>query len=200
MTVVIGDKPWIALEAIAYLEANIKGGWSTFEWGCGGSTLWFAQRTQEVISVETNWGWANAVLRAAAEQGICPMPTLHVLPPVFINLKGEYHDAEHWTEGSVATPEWEAGYAGLIDFVYPGRKFGLIVIDGGVRHLCARRALEHMLPGGLLVLDNSGNADTLPATHVLTEALGWGHRFVGPAYSATPEGECIIETGIWRMP
>lgn len=200
VTVSVGRKPWIALPAIDFLAANIRADWTVFEWGCGGSTVWFVGLTTRVISVETNAEWAEATLKAAGEAGVSRLPTIHVVPPVFVNLAGEIHDAAHWTEGSVATPEWEQEYATVIDRFYPQWRFGLILIDGGVRHLCAQRALTHMLPGGLLVLDNSGNADTLPATQVLVDALGWGHRFVGPSYSETPEGECIIETGVWRMP
>lgn len=199
MTISIARKPWLVLAAIAYLEANIRPEWTTFEWGCGGSTLWFAGLTRSVTSVETNRIWAAATLRAAVERGISPLPTIHTVPPVFVNLAGQTHDATQWTEGSKATPEWEQEYAGVIDRFYPDEKFGLIVIDGGVRNLCAERALKHMKLGGLMVLDNSGNADTLPATAVLVAALGPGQRFIGPVYAETPEGEMITETGIWRM-
>jgi hypothetical protein len=199
VTVSVGKKPWIATPAIDFLAANIQPEWMAFEWGCGGSTVWLSGLTRCVISVETSQVWADATLRAVAEGQVSRVPVIHVVPPVFVNLAGEIHDAAHWTEGSKATPEWEQEYATVIDRFYPQWRFGLILIDGGVRHLCAQRALGHMLPGGLLVLDNSGNVDTLPATAILTEALGWGHRFVGPSYSETPEGECIVETGIWRM-
>ena len=199
MTVSIGKKPWIVLDAIAYLEANVVPEWETFEWGCGGSTLWFAGLTKQVTSVETNPEWATATIQAAVERGIWPLPVIHTVPPVFVHLAGERHGAAQWTAGSVATPEWEQEYAGVIDRFYQDQKFGLIVIDGGVRHKCAERALKHMLPGGLMVLDNSGNADTLPATAILVAALGHGQRFVGPVYAESPEGECVVETGIWRM-
>lgn len=199
VTISIGKKPWIVLEAIAFLETNVKPEWETFEWGCGGSTLWFAGLTKQVTSVETNAEWAAATIQAAVERGVWPLPVIHTVPPVFVNLAGRTHDGTQWTEGSKATPEWENEYAGLIDRFYLGQKFGLIVIDGGVRHKCAERALKHMLPGGLMVLDNSGNADTLPATAVLVATLGHGQRFVGPVYAESPEGECIVETGIWRM-
>ena len=199
VTVSVGKKPWIVLDAIAYLEANVQPEWETFEWGCGGSTLWFAGLTKQVSSVETNPEWADAVMAAAVERGVWPLPVIHTVPPVFVDRAGRIHDATQWTEDCVATPEWEDEYAGIIDRFYQDKKFGLIVIDGGVRHKCAERALKHMLPGGLLVLDNSGNADTLPATAVLVAALGGGHRFVGPVYAESPEGECVVETGIWRM-
>jgi len=201
VTVSVGKKPWIVLDAIAYLEANVVPEWETFEWGCGGSTLWFAGLTKQVSSVETNPEWADAVMAAAVERAVWPLPIIHTVPVMWMDAQGVRYPATRvgWNEGDVPVPEWEDEYSGVIDRFYQDQKFGLIVIDGGVRHKCAERALKHMLPGGLMVLDNSGNADTLPATAILVAALGHGQRFVGPVYAESPEGECVVETGIWKM-
>lgn len=49
--------PWITFKAIKWLEDNITKKMRVFEFGAGGSTLFFADRVKEVISVENDEKW-----------------------------------------------------------------------------------------------------------------------------------------------
>jgi hypothetical protein len=183
MTLHVGRKPWITLEVIAYLEQNLNPEWLAFEWGCGGSTVWFATVMAGVYSVENHEGWYEAVKKVVDDEQL--RATLHLVPLV---------DDEPITNGA---------YGAVIE-QYPGKQFGLMLIDGPVnsRLACAHHALGHMLPGGLMVLDNSGSAHNLCAAALLDAELG--HRLVrsvGPVYNdeVPPPGELIVETSVWRM-
>ncbi len=46
--------PWYSYPAIEFIEDKLKGDFRVFEYGSGQSTLWYAQRVKEVISVEHN--------------------------------------------------------------------------------------------------------------------------------------------------
>lgn len=51
----------------------------------------------------------------------------------------------------------------------PGRAFDCIVVDGSARKRCAEAALDHLKPGGLVILDNS---DWFPNTAKLLRGAG----------------------------
>jgi len=182
MSLRVASKPWIALGAIDYIEQHADRKWSVFEWGCGGSTVWFAENFAVTISVESDGQWAALVEQALVERHL--RATLHLSPVV-----------DH-TVDPMANEE----YAAVIE-QYPNAQFGLILIDGPVnsRLGCAHHALGHMLPGGLMVLDNAGSTPHLAAAALLDTALGQRLSFIGPVYSEEPDTQCIVETAIWQM-
>lgn len=59
--------PWLAPEAISYLENIIQPDWEVIEHGSGGSTLWFAQRCRHVTAYESDPDWLDVVKKNAPE-------------------------------------------------------------------------------------------------------------------------------------
>lgn len=53
------EKPWFTYKAIEWLDQNIKPDWNIFEWGAGGSTVYFKERSSNVISIEHNMKYAD---------------------------------------------------------------------------------------------------------------------------------------------
>src|SRR5262245_35910487 len=49
--------PWITYPAIELLRARVRPDMSVFEYGCGASTRWWAERVREVVSVEHDRAW-----------------------------------------------------------------------------------------------------------------------------------------------
>ncbi|HAJ59644.1 MAG TPA: hypothetical protein DCP31_10545 [Cyanobacteria bacterium UBA8543] len=49
--------PWYTYPAIEFIENKLKKDYRVFEFGSGHSTLWFAERTLQVVSVENNPEW-----------------------------------------------------------------------------------------------------------------------------------------------
>lgn len=49
--------PWYTYPAIEFIENKLKINYRVFEFGSGNSTLWFSQKTQQVVSVENNPEW-----------------------------------------------------------------------------------------------------------------------------------------------
>jgi precorrin-6B methylase 2 len=56
--------PWITYPAIEFLSRHLRPELEVFEYGCGASTLWWAQRVRRVVAVEHDAEWAR---RIAAE-------------------------------------------------------------------------------------------------------------------------------------
>jgi hypothetical protein len=123
--------PWYTYPAIEYLRQLDFHDSLVFEYGSGFSTLFWAARARQVVSVEDEEEW-HGLLRA------------QLLPNCELHL--------------------ETDLARYVDVIrrYPDG-FDVVVVDGPARgHTrlkCCKAALEHLRPGGLIVLDNS---DWLP--------------------------------------
>ena len=64
------ELPWFSYAAIDFLEDYLDPSLAVFEYGSGGSTLFFARRAASVVSVEDNPEWFNRVQKRLAEQQI----------------------------------------------------------------------------------------------------------------------------------
>jgi precorrin-6B methylase 2 len=118
--------PWLTYPAVVALGRALRGTESVLEIGAGTSTLWFAVRAAEVVSIEGDEAWA-AELRS-------------LLPSNVRLLFHSYND----TEGFFDTL---AGLRGPFD---------VVVVDGGPdRSRACGHAAEVLNDDGLIVLDNS---------------------------------------------
>lgn len=117
--------PWITYPAIDFLKNRITKEMSVFEYGSGGSTLWWASRVKNVVAVEHDMQWYEKVLNA--------------LPA---NVEIQYVKLEY---GS-AYCKTVAGYQG---------KFDIVVVDGRDRVNCVKNCLAALKSGGVVILDNS---------------------------------------------
>lgn len=57
----IKPMPWLAPAVIQRLEEIVKPHFRVLEHGCGGSTLWFAERAQSVLSFDKKQEWCDIV-------------------------------------------------------------------------------------------------------------------------------------------
>lgn len=55
------SKPWLTEGAIAFLESYLLPEMRVLEFGAGASTLWFADRVAEVVSVEGGMAWYELI-------------------------------------------------------------------------------------------------------------------------------------------
>jgi SAM-dependent methyltransferase len=127
------DWPWLAPDAVRFLEFWLKPSDTVFEWGAGRSTLWMARRVQAVTSVETDAQWYGRVKLQAEQEGLRNLELHYLAEPEDSEASFDYANA------AAAT----------------GESFDLIVIDGLDRDRCALAALARLKPGGLLLLDNA---------------------------------------------
>ena len=126
--------PLLTPAAVEYLGEVITPRFWVFEWGAGGSTVWFARHAGRVVSVEHQRGWYDKVADRLAEEGLQDAVRLHLVP---LNSRA---------------------YAGLIK-VYSLGTFDLVLVDGRARVACMTEARGMVKPGGMLVLDNADRVD-----------------------------------------
>lgn len=123
--------PWYTYPAIEYVKQLDLRDARVFEYGAGNSTLFWARAAREVVSVDDDEVWFAKL-----------QPTL----PANCQLELET-DLNRYSE---------------VIHRHPGG-FDVIVVDGAARGStrlrCARNAVTHLRPGGMIILDNS---DWLP--------------------------------------
>lgn len=133
--------PWLPFRLIDELEDVVGPSARVFEYGGGGSTLWFLDRGAEVVTVEHHAGWADAL----EEQ----------VPP------------ERWTLLRRSDADAYADYVAAVS-AYPDESFDVVLVDGRERVRCAVAAAPKVRPGGLLVLDDSDRDRYAPAGEAIT--------------------------------
>ncbi len=168
-----------------------------FEYGAGGSTLFFARRVSKVIAVEHDPAWAAQVQAALAAEQLGNASIQVVLPEADPAWKGK--DPADPASGISTAVAYRGmsfrNYAGVLDR-WPDSLFDVIMVDGRARPACVHHALPKVKPGGLLILDNAERPHYQPALVRLREQ-GWRKlNFSGP-------GPCVAmfwRTWIWRKP
>jgi predicted O-methyltransferase YrrM len=153
------ELPWFSFAAIDFLDAYLKPTMRVFEYGSGGSTLFFAERAALVVSTEDNRVWLDRVAQATEA---CRNVTLQ-------------HRPITWVEGTFE----QSAYLHSI----PG-EFDVIVVDGigwdidPFRLPCFLHAERFIAPGGIIVVDDSWR---YPELRQRTKAKAWREfRSTGP--------------------
>lgn len=131
------DEPWITRDAIRLLDSLLGPDDIGFEYGSGGSTVWFAGRTAKVTAVEAYPVWASYTRNRLEAAGVGNAELLVV--------EGERGSDEHRAAYVGAKPELEPQ---SLDYVF---------VDGEYRSSGMLRAMDLLKPGGLLILDNSNH-------------------------------------------
>lgn len=139
--------PWWTYRAVDVVDAWMAGRQGpirVFEYGSGASTIWLADRADEVVSVEHHQGFSEVMA-----------PVLAARPNV------EFLVVEPAVMTQPAIGSRKPGHVGLdfTDYVETvkrvGGTFDLIVIDGRAREACLRQSIAHLAPHGVIVYDNS---------------------------------------------
>lgn len=147
-------EPWFCYSAIRHLSTVVTPQTRVFEYGSGGSTLFYANHCAKAVTVEHDAQWAELVQQTLDKKQI----TNATLLPVTEQEPQTPGEADPM-EGFGSTYQHYAGKSfkqyvnTLLD--YPMHEFDLIVIDGRARSACMRVAIERVAPGGMIIVDNS---------------------------------------------
>ncbi|HUE83083.1 MAG TPA: class I SAM-dependent methyltransferase [Pyrinomonadaceae bacterium] len=151
-----GYLPWFTYTAIEALKNWDLSQKRIFEYGSGYSTLFWASRCKELVSVEHHSSWHEKISHLA------PKNVQLILAPIN-ETKNDYHPS----------PETLVEFKTYAESISNLGKFDVIVLDGyarsRMRYQCAIAALPHLTQGGIIILDNS---DWLPATATFLRQAG----------------------------
>ncbi|WP_320003282.1 hypothetical protein [Shiella aurantiaca] len=168
----------------------LKKEFAVFEFGTGGSSLYYSSRVARVECVEHDMDWYNLVLNHIKYNKI---------KNVFCELKipQKSIDSDE-TYKSVVFKEIYPNlsfeeYCKYIDS-FPDSHFDLIAIDGRARVGSLKHSLSKIKPTGLILIDNSERVEYNAIRFALVKA-GWVEKtFKGPG----PYSEKFWQTSIWN--
>ena len=155
-TSVTEKMPWIAFPAIDQLKKIVRPDMEVFEYGSGGSTLFWASRVKKVVSVEHDKEWYE-ILKGQLDAGQSARIEYLLIEPQsdpgfgkkrFQNPDDYVSSDEHYKGMSFER------YVKAIDS-YPDNHFDVIIVDGRARPSCIKHALPKLKRNGWLVVDNS---------------------------------------------
>jgi hypothetical protein len=175
----LADKqPWITFSAIDWLESILSPGMRVFEYGSGGSSLFFSRRVSEVVSAEHDPGWFERVSRRMTEERRSNWKGL-LIPPERAAGHGLIDPSDPFAYTS--SDEEFCGlsferYARSIH-QYEDRYFDLVVVDGRARPSCILAAAPKAKRW--ILVDNTEREYYLRSS--LIRSLGTLVHFPGPA-------------------
>lgn len=146
-------QPWLSYEAIRYMDERLRPDSVVFEYGSGGSTLWFADRVRHVTSIEHDPDWHARVVREAERAGITNCSFVLREPTRWTSSEGETGDKRS-EYSSPRTPGNFEDYVRACEG-FPDATFDLVLVDGKTRSACLRHVASKVRLGGLLALDDS---------------------------------------------
>jgi len=191
---VADEQPWITFPAIDFLKGYINTGTKVFEYGGGGSTLFFVNRAKVVITVEHDKTWFNALQTVIANKKIANWQG-NLIEPEAVSLKAplDAADPDHYYTGDkVFMENTFKMYATAID-KYADEYFDIVLVDGRSRPSCIQHSLPKIKKGGLLILDNADRKYYLEKTKTALSEF----ELALDQYSPAPYTDFFTQTNIW---
>jgi hypothetical protein len=189
------EQPWITFSALDFLEKTLTKDMRVYEYGMGGSTLFFAKRVKEIVSVEHDKKWFNLVEEIIKKKGYDNWKGYLLEPEIKTNNLNidPSHPDSYTSEDPRFNGQKFINYAVHID-EYADEYFDLIVIDGRARPSCFKHSLRKVKKGGFIVLDNS-ERNYYSFIHNSLDNSNWcKNDFYGPG----PYGENFWQTSFWK--
>lgn len=185
--------PLITFGARRWLDDHLTPDMTVFEYGSGGSTLYFCQRVKHVVSVEHDSVWFMAMTRILEEAGVQNCQRLLRRPEPMDGSEPSY-GPESYT--SCFQQHQGCSYRAYVQAIeaFPDHCFDLVLVDGRARASCLALCIGKVKPGGFIMLDNSDRPQYADATALLKD---WDHqRFAGIG----PNCHFVWATTVWQAP
>jgi len=117
--------PWCSYSFIHFIDERLTKNLSVFEYGSGNSTIWYAQRVNNIIAVEHDQEWIKLIQPKLPENAEVKFKQL--------DYNGEYSKTASNLE----------------------RKFQIIIVDGRDRNNCIYQSINALTDDGVFVFDNT---------------------------------------------
>ncbi len=186
-------RPWLTFQAIDWLSAHLEAGAKVFEYGGGGSTLFFLDRGAVLTTVEHDPEWFDLLRRKVADH---PAWTGNLVPPRRLAgfIPGDSADPLGFSTSDERLREHDfQAYAETIRN-HPDAAFDLICVDGRARPACLALAIPKLRRGGLLILDNAERETYARAVALCRE----GFEVMLDAPGSVPSCRWPSQTIIWK--
>ncbi len=150
---------WITFGATEFLKQISHKDMQLFEYGSGGSTMFWSGRVKHVVSVEHDKAWYEKMKKEFRELKIDNVDYFFIQPETDPHFPKKNYQipADYISSDQNYTGKNFEKYVKVID-KYPDAFFDIIVVDGRARPSCIDHSLSKLKTGGFLVVDNSERA------------------------------------------
>lgn len=184
--------PWIVYSSLDFLRGFLRPDDIVFEYGAGGSTIFFARLGLRGVSIEHDTAWAKLVEMELARSSPNVDWEVRIIPPNSATLDVQ---RKFRSNNPVYRGQSFVDYVTAIES-FPTAHFSVVAVDGRARSACIEIAANHVTPGGILLVDNSDRQAYWPEIDRLKNH-GWQSReFNGPV----PTGAGFSRTTILHRP
>jgi hypothetical protein len=148
--------PWVCFSAIERIKKIIRRDMIVFEYGSGGSTLFWASRVKEVVSVEHDRFWYEKMRTELSNHNITNIKYIlsEAEPDNKFTGKSFEKPADYISSDESFTGKKFEAYAKQIDH-FADQFFDMVVVDGRARPSCILHALKKVRTNGFLIVDNT---------------------------------------------
>ena len=148
--------PWISFDAIRFLKKIVRGDMRVFEYGSGGSTMFWISRVKELISVEHDLSWYTNMKNKLDHQAARNVRYILAEPapdPLYPEKSFE-NPGDFISEGPAYAGKNFEQYAKSID-PFPDNYFDIVIVDGRARPSCIQQGIPKLKKNGWLIIDNT---------------------------------------------
>ena len=190
------QQPWLTFQVVDFLRAHLEPNHRVFEYGGGGSTLFFTARASEVHTVEHDKAWFSVLEQAVAgragqwrgrwipsESGSL-VDTPDIANPTHYSSDDPPEQGRQFMKYVSAIDEWPDSY------------FDWVIVDGRARPSCLMHSISKVRVGGFLILDNSDREYYLK--HTLEVFLKSGFETQICTSGPSPYGKIFTRTTVWK--
>lgn len=178
--------PWTTIESIKFIQSKLNSEMKVFEYGTGGSTLFFCKSVYEIYSIEHDENWFEYLINKAEIKELRNLEISLVKPSII--KEPEFYETKH-----------EKRFFGYNFYNYvnsinkfPNDHFDIIMIDGRARPYCLKKSFLKLKPGGYLIFDNCNR------TYYKSVLDQFEDNLVLKSYGPTLSNERFTFTNIYR--
>ena len=135
--------PWLTYPFIDFIDKRLHKELEVFEFGAGNSSIYYARKVKNVISIEHSPEW-HKIIKTNDKYKYKNLDVRLVEIPEELKIKG-YH--------TMAFTNTENEY--VFSLKNLNRKFNIVVVDGLFRNSCIQHSLDSLTSDGIIFLDNT---------------------------------------------
>ena len=189
-------RPWITFRSKSIIDKYLKNKSAVFEYGGGGSTLYFLDKGAEVTTVEHNEIWFDELSKIISAENLSNLWTGKLMKP---ELRYSHQEVDFSDPNNYLSSESEFQGRSFFTYVstidgYLDNSFDVVLIDGRCRPSCIKHSVSKVKVGGILVLDNTEREYYLQKTNKFLEDF----ELVLDNYGPTPGLPWFTKTSIWK--
>ncbi len=196
MNSISDQQPWITFPVIDFLKSSVHLNSRVFEYGGGGSTLFFINRAKEVVTVEHDPEWFTRLQQILLKQSSTNWSGNLILPDNknLSEALDPSNPSDYYTSDKNFLKNTFKTYVTFIDR-YADEYFDIVLVDGRSRPSSIFHSLSKVKKGGYLIVDNSDRKYYFQHTN---GPLNKSFSLIFNHKSPSPYADFFTQTGIWQ--